>query len=165
MSRGVGGGFPRVHHAQHHGYGTGNRQTNAQNNRQQTATQQTADSNTQLLHTTTTALLPACCYAGAADAAPSHSVHASSVAACLHLADLPLPRGTVLGPQVRWSLTGRDVLQHSVVDADRRLLVPMSGVAAAGAVCQTTLELHVVVVLAVRRDLAQRTPFAADNSV
>ena len=99
------------------------------------------------------------------DAAPSHSVHASSVAACLHLADLPLPRGTVLGPQVRWSLTGRDVLQHSVVDADRRLLVPMSGVAAAGAVRQTTLELHVVVVLAVRRDLAQRTPFAADNSV
>ena len=144
--------------------GRKNRQTNAQNNRQHTSTEHTADSNTGL-HTTTTALLPACCYAAPADAAPCHSVHASSVAACLHLADLPLPRGTVLGPQVRWSLTGRDVLQHSVVDADRRLLVPMSGVAAAGAVCQTTLELHVVVVLAVRRDLAQRTPFAADNSV
>ncbi len=59
-------------------------------------------------------------------------MHAFSVAVCLHLADLPLPRGLVLGPQVRWSLTGRDVLHNSVADADRRLLVPMSGVAAAG---------------------------------
>ncbi len=48
MSCGVGGGFPRVRHAQHHGYGTEKQRDECTD--QQTG-QQTADSNTGL-HTT-----------------------------------------------------------------------------------------------------------------
>ena len=78
----------------------------------------------------------------------------------LDLADLPLPRAVVLGPQVRWSFTGRDEQPCGGADADGRLPVPVRRVAAAGARRLPALELHVAVRLAVGGDLAQPAPFA-----
>ncbi len=98
---------------------TANLTPSAAAHRQLISTRSCTEESDTRLHATT--LLHICRHASTADA--TRSVRASSVAACLYLADLRLP------------LTGRDVLQHSVVDADRRgLLVPMSGVAAAGEV-------------------------------
>ena len=87
-----------------------------------------------------------------------------SVPTRLHLADPPLPRVRVLGAQVRWSLTGRNQLPRAGEDGRRRLCVPLSGVTTAAACRQPAVELHVVVVVAVRRDLTQRTALAAGRA-
>ncbi len=70
----------------------------------------------------------------------------------LNLADLPLPRAVILGPQVRRSFTGGDELPCGGADADGR----------SGSTSPAS-QLHVAVLLAVDGDLAQRTPFAASR--